>query len=127
MKRSIVFVMLILASACTSIPGETGVLAGDVNIGPLQPAVQVGVPEPSPGPGVFAARKIVVLSQNGRREIARAFIEIDGTYQLILPVGRYLVDIAGSGIDRGIDLPQEIEIFSNQITRLDIDIDTGIR
>ncbi len=127
MKRFLVFGVLILASACASIPQETGVLAGDVTIGPLIPVVREGVPEPTPGPEVYAARKIIVLSQDGRREIARVSIEADGAYQVVLPVGRYLVDIAGSGIDRGVDLPQEIEIFGDQITRLDIDIDTGIR
>jgi len=68
-----------------------------------------------------------VLSLDGRREIARASINVDGTYEMVLAVGHYLVDIAGSAIDRGIDLPKEIEIFSGQTTRLDIDIDTGIR
>jgi hypothetical protein len=103
------------------------VLSGNVTIGPLQPVMREGVPEPTPAPEVFAARKILVLSQNGRREIARVSISAVGTYQVILPVGRYLVDVAGSGIDRGIDLPTEIEIFKDQITYLDIDIDTGIR
>ena len=46
---------------------------------------------------------------------------------MVLPVSRYLIDIVGSGVDRGIDLPTEIEILKDQITLLDIDIDTGIR
>jgi len=127
MRKCLILMLLILSSSCALLPRETGVLAGNVTIGPLQPAVQVGVPEPTPRPEIYAARKVVVLSLNGRREIARASINADGTYEVVLAVGRYLIDIAGSAIDRGIDLPQEIEIFSNQITRLDIDIDTGIR
>jgi hypothetical protein len=127
MKRFLIILGALLLGACISLPRETGVLSGNVTIGPLQPVMREGVPEPTPAPEVFAARKILVLSQNGRREIARVSISAVGTYQVILPVGRYLVDVAGSGIDRGIDLPTEIEIFKDQITYLDIDIDTGIR
>ena len=127
MRKFIILMLLILSCSCAPLLRETGVLAGNVTIGPLQPAVKVGVPEPTPRPEIYAAREIVVLSLDGRREIARASINADGTYEVVLAVGHYLVDIAGSAIDRGIDLPQEIEIFSGQITRLDIDIDTGIR
>ena len=127
MRKHLIVMLLILTSSCALLPRETGVLAGNVTIGPLQPAVQVGVPEPTPRPEIYAAREILLLSLDGRREIARASINADGTYEVVLAVGHYLVDIAGSVIDRGIDLPQEIEIFSGQITRLDIDIDTGIR
>lgn len=127
MKRFLIVIGVLLLGACVPLPKEMGVLTGEVTIGPLQPVVRVGVPEPTPAPEVFAARKILVLSQNGRREIARVSIDPDGTYSVLLPVGRYQVDIAESGIDRGIDLPTEIEIFKDQITRLDIDIDTGIR
>lgn len=127
MKKYLLLAGLMLLSACSALPQETGVLAGHVTIGPLQPVVREGVPEPTPGPEVFAARKILVLSQDGRREIARLSIGPDGNYQAILPVGRYLIDIAGSAIERAAGLPQEIEILSGRVTLLDIDIDTGIR
>jgi hypothetical protein len=127
MKNHIILVALFLLAACTPLPGDTGVLAGEVSIGPLQPVFREGMPVPTPAPEEYATRKILVLSANGRREIARVSIDPDGTYQVILPVGRYQVDIAGSGIDRGIDLPAAIEIFKDQTTHLDIDIDTGIR
>lgn len=126
-KRYFMLAVFLLLGACASLPKDMGVLTGDVTIGPLQPAVRVGVPEPTPRPEVFTARKILVLSQSGRREIARVPINADGTYHVILPVGRYQIDIAGIGIDHAADLPTEIEIFKDQITQLDIDIDTGIR
>lgn len=127
MKKHIILVILFLLAACTSLPRDMGLLVGKVSIGPLQPVSREGMPDPTPAPEVYAARKILVLSSSGRREIARISIDPDGTYQVMLPVGRYQVDIAGSGIDRGIDLPATIEILKDQTTRLDIDIDTGIR
>ncbi len=38
-----------------------------------------------------------------------------------------LVDINHAGVDRGIDLPRTVEIVSEQITCLDVIIDTGAR
>jgi len=86
-----------------------------------------GQPTPTPAPEVYAAREIVVYARNGKTEVARAQIDARGNYQVALPVGTYVVDINRIGIDRGTDLPKEIEIASGQVTRLDIDIDTGIR
>jgi hypothetical protein len=37
------------------------------------------------------------------------------------------VDINHKGIDRDIDLPKKLEILSQQVTCLDVEIDTGIR
>jgi hypothetical protein len=39
----------------------------------------------------------------------------------------HVVDINHTGIDRGGDLPKKVEILSQQVTRLDIEIDTGVR
>jgi hypothetical protein len=72
-------------------------------------------------------RQIVVLSESCRREIARADIDRDGNDRVTLPAGRYQVDINHAGIDSAAGMPVEIEILAGQITRLDVDIDTGIR
>jgi hypothetical protein len=37
------------------------------------------------------------------------------------------VDINHAGIDRAKDLPRPVEIHSGEVTRLDVEIDTGIR
>jgi len=50
MRKCLILMLLILTSSCALLLRETGVLAGNVAIGPLQPAVQVGVPEPTPRP-----------------------------------------------------------------------------
>jgi hypothetical protein len=86
-----------------------------------------GHPTPTPAPEVYAAREIVVYAGNGKSEVARAQIDAQGDYRIALPAGRYVIDINRIGIDRGMDLPKEVEIVSEQVTRLDIEIDTGIR
>jgi hypothetical protein len=98
-----------------------------VTVGPLSPVVQEGVPEPTPAPEVYAERKIVIYAEDGQQEITRVDIDPSGNYQVTLPVGVYTVDINHLGIDLSKGLPQKVEIKSQQSTRLDIDIDTGIR
>ena len=123
--------LLLLTAACTASPQETGVLEGYVTIGPLVPASREGVPDPTPAPEVYAAREIVIFAEDGQTEMARAQISPDedyrGRYRVTLPVGTYVVDINRIGVDRGMDLPTMVEIVADQVTRLDIDIDTGIR
>ena len=76
---------------------------------------------------MYAAREIVVFREGGEKEFTRVNIDDNGNYRVELPVGIYVVDINHSGIDTAADLPKEIEITENGVTRLDIDIDTGIR
>jgi hypothetical protein len=89
--------------------------------------VREGEAEPTPAPEVYAAREIVVFEEDGKTEIARLKIDANGNYRVELPVGTYIIDINRIGIDTAAGLPKEIEITSLGVTRLDIDIDTGIR
>ncbi len=106
---------------------ESGVLEGHVTVGPLSPVVQAGVPEPTPAPEVYAERKIVIYAEDGQQEVVRVDIDGSGNYRVSLPVGVYVVDINHLGIDLAKGLPQRVEIKNQQTTRMDVDIDTGIR
>ena len=124
---TLLLVILISCTACTLGPQEYGVLEGQVNIGPLQPAMQVGEEAPTPAPEVYAAREIVVFKKNGVTEFTRLGIDSNGWYQGEIPVGLYVIDINHLGIDSAEDLPKEIVIKAEGTIRLDIEIDTGIR
>ena len=113
--------------ACTKSPHEQGVFEGHVTIGPLVPVVREGVLEPTPDPEVYAAREVVVFKEDSKTEFARLKIDASGDFQAELPVGTYVVDINHIGVDTAKDLPKEIVITNQGVTRLDIDIDTGIR
>ena len=112
---------------CVPRTQETGTLEGHVTIDPLVPVVRVGEPAPTPPPEVYAARAIVIFKQDGETEFTRLKIDANGNYRAELPVGRYVVDIHHTGIDHASGLPKEVEITNHNVTRLDIDIDTGIR
>jgi hypothetical protein len=120
-------IIALLVAACASADQATGILEGYVTIGPLVPAVQEGVPVPTPAPEVYAARQIVVHRERDGVEVDRLEINSEGNYQGELPAGTYSVDINHLGIDSAKGFPKVVEIIANQITRVDVDIDTGIR
>jgi hypothetical protein len=124
-----VFLTIVAVSlfACAQSPQEYGVIEGHVTIGPLRPVIREGEAEPTPAPEVYASREVILFESDGRTEFQRLKIDANGNYQAEVPVGRYVVDINHTGIDTAANLPLEIEIISQEITRLDIDIDTGIR
>lgn len=113
--------------ACAQAPQEFGTLAGHVTIGPLLPVLREGELEPTPAPEVYAAREVVVFEMDGKTEVRRIEIDSNGDYRAELPVGTYLVDIKHAGIDIAKGFPKEVEITSQTVTRVDIEIDTGIR
>jgi hypothetical protein len=123
----LLILLAVLLVGCSTQPQSTGVLEGHVTIGPLVPVLREGEPEPTVAPEVFAARQIVIFKSGGRKEAARVEIDSNGNYRVELPVGSYTVDINHSGIDMAKGLPAEITIQADQVTRLDVDIDTGIR
>ena len=130
----LLIIAVVLLSACGPSPlphidkGEKGgTLEGHVTLGPMLPAKREGMVEPTPVPDAYAARQVVIYGRNGRTEVARAQINAQGRYSIALPAGTYLVEINHAGMDRGVDLPQEVEIVDGQVTQLDITIDTGVR
>ena len=132
MKRNILNLLVLVLGvyslcACVKKPQEFGILEGHVTIGPLEPVKREGAEEPTPAPEVYEAREIVIFMEDGKREFTRLKIDSDGNYRSELVVGTYVVDINHIGIDMAKDLPKKIEITNERVTRLDIDIDTGIR
>jgi hypothetical protein len=120
-------ISLLLLTACVTTSSETGTLEGHVTVGPLAPVVQEGEVEPAPAPEIYSGREIVIFAEDGQTEVTRAKIDGSGNYRVTLPVGTYGVDINHLGIDIAKGLPQDIQIKAGQTTRLDVEIDTGIR
>lgn len=123
----ILFLFVSLAAACRPRVIETGVLQGNVSIGPISPAMREGEAEPTPSPEMFAERQIVIYNASGSKEIQRVPIDAAGAYRVELPGGVYTIDINRIGIDSADGLPTRIEIEPGETVRLDISIDTGIR
>jgi len=117
----------LVSGSCAQAPRQSGILKGHVSIGPLLPVQRVGEVEPTPSPEIYKDREIVIYLKDGKTEFARLKLDDHGDYRATLPVGTYVVDINHLGIDMSRELPKVVEIREGEITRLDIDIDTGIR
>jgi hypothetical protein len=119
---------IVLAAGCSSGSQESGTLTGHADIGPLQPVQRVGEPQPTPSPAMYAAWRIVVLSEDGKREIARGEIDSRGQYQIKLTIGKYVVTAKPvNGVGLGGQQEHTVEIMMGKTTQLDISIDTGMR
>jgi hypothetical protein len=104
---------------------STGILSGNVTIGPLCPVEPCTV-TPDQRAAAYAARRIVV-SDAGGSVIAKAVPDPNSGYTISLKPGNYSVDIMHQGIDRSPVLPKTVSIRAGEKIRLDISIDTGIR
>jgi hypothetical protein len=78
--------------------------------------------------GNYAEYPLIVLGKDGKKEIARVTADENGKYRLALPPGDYILDVQGRPPKGHVRAkPQRFTIASNQVARIDMDIDTGIR
>ena len=104
----------------------TGILEGNVTIGPICPVERPGVPCPVPCEA-YQARKILIYDKSGTKLLQQVSIDCTGHYRVELKAGEYTVDVNHSGIGHVTNVPKKIEIKAGQTITLNIDIDTGIR
>lgn len=115
-------------SAGSSGATEHGRLSGVVTIGPNCPGPErQGNPCPTP-PSAYAARKILVYNEAKTNLLFTVDIDSQGLYLIDLAApAKYTVDLKPNGIDHTSDLPKVVDIHANTVTRVDVNIDTGIR
>jgi hypothetical protein len=76
----------------------------------------------------YAEYPLIIFSQDGKKEIARVTADENGNYRLALPPGDYILDVQGRPPKGHVRAkPQRFTVASNQVARVDMDIDTGIR
>src|SRR4029077_20809861 len=71
---------------------------------------------------------LIILSQDGKKEIARVMADENGKYLVALPPGDYILDVQRrmpKGRMRA--KPQSFKVVSNQTVRVDMDVDAGAR
>jgi hypothetical protein len=70
---------------------------------------------------------LIILSQDGKKEIARVTADGNGNYRAALPPGNYVLDVQGRARGHVRAKPQRFTVISNQTVRVDMDVDTGVR
>ena len=86
---------------------------------------------PQPAPETYAEYPLVVLSQDGKREIARLTADKSGNYRVALPPGAYILALQErSAEERAAERihanPQPFTVVSNQTVRVDMSIFIGL-
>jgi len=110
----------------TSASQVHGRLSGLVKIGPICPVVRDDTPCPTP-PSAYAARKILVMDEQGTKILFTVDIDSQGLYVIDLAPAKYRIDLKPNGIDRAAELPAVVEIHANSVTTLNVNVDTGLR
>jgi len=78
--------------------------------------------------GNYAEYPLIILSQDGKKEVARVAADENGKYRVALPPGDYILDVPGRRPKGHIRAaPQPFTIVSNQTVHVDMSIDTGVR
>jgi hypothetical protein len=106
---------------------EHGRLSGIVTIGPNCPGPQNDSNPCPTQPSAYAARKIQVWDAAKKTLLFTVDIDSQGSYLIDLTPATYMVDVKPNGIDRTSDLPKAIDIHANTVTKVDVNIDTGLR
>jgi hypothetical protein len=73
----------------------------------------------------YADYPLLILSRDGKKEIARVTADRDGNYRVGLPPGDYILDVQGRRPKGHLRAkPQPFTVVSNQTVRVDMYVDT---
>ena len=117
------FARTLLAAAClfalipvTTFSNTKGVLEGRLTLSPDTPVQLGGAARLKPDYAEFA---LIILSIDGKKEIARATPDAAGSYKVELTPGEYLLALENQGDTPAGYVPQKFAITANKATHLD--------
>jgi hypothetical protein len=76
---------------------------------------------------IYAEYPLIILSQDGKHEVARITADRNGNYHTALPPGDYVLDVQRRAPGHVRAKPKRFTVVSNHSVRVDMDIDTGVR
>ena len=119
-------IFLMLASSASIKAAPQGFMEGHLKVVVIR-AVE---PDNMPQPENYAEYPLIILSQDGKREIARLAADNSGNYRVALPPGAYILALQErSGEERAAERihanPQPFTVVSNQTVRVDMTIFIG--
>jgi hypothetical protein len=120
-------ISLLLAGTASIDAAPTGFVEGHLKtISPKE--VELADETPSKGIDVdYAEYPLIILSHDGKKEIARVTADKNGIYRVGLPPGDYVLDVQDRRRRHVRAAPQPFTVASNQTVHVDMNIDTGVR
>src|SRR5437773_10064268 len=120
-----IFVMLAGAASIKAAP--QGFMEGHLKIVVIRAVEPDNVPQPAPE--TYAEYPLVILSQDGKREIARLTADKSGNYRVALPPGAYILALQERSAEERAERihanPQPFTVVSNQTVRVEMTIFIG--
>jgi carboxypeptidase family protein len=127
-KYLILACLFLLPIGCLASDGaERGFLEGHLRILALKDVELAEGNPPKFSGGNYAEYPLIILSGDGKKEIAGVTADENGKYRLALPPGDYILDVQGRAPGHVRAKPQRFTVVPNQTVRVDMDIDTGVR
>ncbi len=119
--------LILVRGAGSNEAAHAGFLEGHLKIVSLKTVDLADGNAPTTMAETYSEYPLIVLSQEGKKEIARVTADSNGNYRVALPPGNYVLDIQGRSLGHARAKVQPFTIVSNKTTRADMLLDTGIR
>ena len=119
------FLILVGTGSINAAP--QGFLEGQLKIvSPRTVEPSDNMPRPAVAPETYAEYPLIILSQDGEKQIARIIPDESGHYRVALPPGAYVLDVQDR-VAKGVRAkPQPFTVVSNQTVRVDMNILIGL-
>jgi hypothetical protein len=122
----IVATSLVVAGIAPSNAEQTGFIEGHLKIiSPREVEPSDAMPRQTVTAERYAEYPLIILSQDGQKEIARVTADGNGNYRAALPAGNYILDVQGRTAKRLRAKPQPFSVVSNQTVHVDMNVIIG--
>ena len=123
-------IFLMLAGNASIKAAPQGFMEGHLKIVVIRAVEPDNMPQPTVMPETYAEYPLVILTRDGKREIARLTADKSGNYRIALPPGAYILAVQERpaeerAAERIHANPQPFTIISNQTVRVDMSIFIG--
>jgi hypothetical protein len=121
-------IFLMLASAASIKAAPQGFMEGHLKIAVIRPVEPDNMPQPVPE--TYAEYPLIILSQDGKKEIARLTVDKSGNYRIALPPGAYILGVQERpaeerAAERIHATRQPFTVVADQTVRVDMTIFIG--
>ena len=121
-------ILLMLAGTASIKAAPQGFMEGHLKIAVIRPVEPDNMPQPVPEN--YAEYPLIILSQDGKREIARLTVDKSGNYRIALPPGAYILGVQERPAEERAAEPihatrQPFTVVANQTVRVDMTIFIG--
>lgn len=122
-------IFLMLAGTASINAAPQGFMEGRLKIVVIRAVAPDNMPSPAVAPETYAEYPLIILSQDGKREITRLTADKSGNYRVALPPGAYILKVQERGEERARihANPQPFTVVANQNIRVDMTVFIGAK